>query len=261
MSASTQNQALCALLFLYRSVLARPLDNLPEITRVRTPPHLPVVLTRAEVRAVLRHLSGVPGIVASLLYGSGLRLLECLALRVKDLDLERGEITVRQGKGRKDRITMLPSSVVPALRTHLDAVHRLHEQDLAVGLGRVVMPDALDLKYKGAATSWPWQFAFPAGRICRDPRWGSPTRFHLHETVIQREMTAAVRKSGVTKRATCHSLRHSFATHLLEDGYDIRTVQELLGHARREHDDDLHARAESRRPGREEPGGPALGAA
>jgi integron integrase len=230
-SAATQNQALSALLFLYAHVVQRPLGSLPVVTRVRTPPRLPVVLTRSEVRQLLETLDGVPQLVATLLYGSGLRVLEALSLRVKDLDLERGALTVRQAKGRKDRQTMLPGSLVPGLRLHLEAVRRLHESDLARGLGRAVLPDALDAKYPNAGHSWPWQFVFPAGRICRDRRWGPPNGFHVHESVIQRAVAAAARAAAIPKRVSCHTLRHSFATHLLEDGYDIRTVQELLGHA------------------------------
>jgi integron integrase len=230
-SASTQNQALCALLFLYAHVIRQPLGTLPVVTRVRTPPRLPVVLTRGEVRQLLGRLEGVPRLVAALLYGSGLRLLEGLSLRVKDLDLERLEITVRQGKGRKDRKTMLPASMATDLCSHLHTVKRQHEADLAAGLGRVVLPDALDVKYPNAGHSWPWQFVLPAARICRDARWGPPSRFHLHESVIQRAVADASRTAGLPKRVSCHTLRHSFATHLLEDGYDIRTVQELLGHA------------------------------
>jgi integron integrase len=230
-SASTQNQALNALLFLYRSVLHRELEPFHGIVRARTPVRLPVVLTRDEVRRVLAALEGVPRLVASLLYGSGLRLLECLELRVKDIDLERCEITVRRGKGGKDRRTVLPSSSVPTLATHLARVQSVHDADLARGLGRVVMPDALRVKYPNADRSWPWQFVFPAARICGDRRFGAPTRFHLHESAVQRAVTDAVRRAGISKRAGCHTLRHSFATHLLEDGYDIRTVQELLGHA------------------------------
>jgi integron integrase len=229
-SASTQNQALSAVVFLYEHVIRKALGDIPVVTRVRTPARLPVVLTRGEVRQLLGRLENVPRLVAALLYGSGLRLLEGLSLRVKDLDLERLEITVRQGKGRKDRKTMLPASQATDLRGHLESVKRQHDADLAQGLGRVVLPDALDVKYPNAGRSWPWQFVFPAARVCRDPRWGPPSRFHLHESVIQRAVASASRAEGLPKRVSCHSLRHSFATHLLEDGYDIRTVQELLGH-------------------------------
>lgn len=231
-SASTQNQALCAILFMYRTVLNQPLPNAMDgLVRARKPTTLPTVLTRSEVRAVIGQLTGTPALIASLLYGSGLRLLECLELRVKDVDLETRQLTIRQGKGRKDRVTMLALSTVPQLRAHLDTVHQLHQTDLRQGLGRVVLPHRLADKYPNSDRSWAWQFAFPAGRVCREPRWGSPTRFHLHESVVQRAVTEAVRRSGITRRASCHTLRHSFATHLLEDGYDIRTVQELLGHA------------------------------
>ena len=230
-SASTQNQALSAVLFLYKEVLATPIGQVDGVVRASTPPRLPVVLSRREVAAVLERLEGVQWIVASLLYGAGLRLLEALALRVKDIDLERRELTVRQGKGRKDRRTMLPEATRERLVAHLATVRRQHDTDLAQGFGRVVLPDGLSRKYPNAPREWPWQFVFPAARICRDPRWGGPTRFHLHESVIQRAVVTAVRLSGITKRASCHTFRHSFATHLLEAGYDIRTVQELLGHA------------------------------
>jgi len=230
-SASTQNQALNALLFLYRTVLRIDLPTFSGIVRARTPARLPVVLTRDEVRKVLATLHGTPRLVASLLYGAGLRLNEALSIRVKDLDLERSELIVRRGKGGKDRRTVLPVSLRPALTAHLESVRTLHETDLARGLGRVVLPDALREKYPHADRSWPWQFVFPAARICRNPEYGAPTRFHIHESAIQRAVTVAVRQSGISKRAGCHTLRHSFATHLLEDGYDIRTVQELLGHA------------------------------
>ncbi|MGE0043653.1 MAG: integron integrase [Vicinamibacterales bacterium] len=230
-AASTQNQALNALLFLYHAVLRRELAPFRGVVRARTPVRIPTVLSRDEIRRVLACMNGTSKLVASLLYGSGLRLLEALELRVKDVDLDRGELTVRRGKGGKDRRTVLPASIRPALTTHLAAVRALHESDLARGLGRVALPDALRRKYPNADRSWPWQFVFPATRICRDPQYGPPTRFHLHESAVQRAVTDAVHRSGITKRAGCHTLRHSFATHLLEDGYDIRTVQELLGHA------------------------------
>jgi integron integrase len=181
-----------------------------------------VVLTRTEVTGALAHLRGTPKLVVGLLYGAGLRLREALELRVKDVDFEREQILVRQGKERKDRMTMLPTRAKSDLSEHLDKVRTQHAADLSAGLGRVPLPEALDRKYPNAGTSWPWQFVFPAGRVCR---------YHLHESAVQRAVADALRRAGIAKRATCHSFRHSFATHLLEDGYDIRTVQELLGHA------------------------------
>ncbi len=200
------------------------------VVRARQPFRLPVVLSRQEVAAVLAPLDGSMWIIGMLLYGAGLRLGECLTLRVKDLDFERSQIVVRRGKGQKDRVTMLPAAVVEPLRGHLEAVRRLHATDLEHGTGRVVLPDALERKYPNAASEWGWQFVFPSARICRDPRWGPPSRFHLHESAVQKAVAAAVRQSGVAKRVGPHTFRHLFATHLLEDGYDIRTVQELLGH-------------------------------
>jgi integron integrase len=229
-SASTQNQALSAVLFLYRAVLRRELGDLPSVARARTPERLPVVLSRREVAKVLGEMAGPVRLIASLLYGSGLRLSECLELRVKDVDFDARQIVVRRGKGAKDRVTMLPAVVVDDLQRHLAAGRRQHQADLVQGVGRVALPFGLGQKYPSAATDWAWQFVFPAARVCRDPRWGPPGRFHLHETAVQRAVTAAVRRAGITKPAGCHTFRHSFATHLLEDGYDIRTVQELLGH-------------------------------
>jgi integron integrase len=230
-SASTQNQALSAVLFLYREVLCQEVGDLQPVVRARTPERLPVVLSRGEVSAVLSHLDGTMRLVVLLLYGSGLRLRECLELRVKDIDFERDQLIVRRGKGQKDRVTTLPSAARPLLVAHLEAVRRQHHDDLAGGLGRVVLPYALDRKCPRASTEWAWQFVFPASRICRDPAFGPPSRFHVHESVIQRAVAEAARRAGIPKRVSCHTFRHSFATHLLEDGYDIRTVQELLGHA------------------------------
>jgi integron integrase len=226
-AASTQTQALSALLFLYRAVIGEVSD----VPRARTVHHVPVVLSAGDVRKVLGKLTGAPRLVASLLYGAGLRLQECLELRVKDLDFDRREITVRRGKGKKDRRVMLPETVREALTAHLQVVRQQHELDVQSGVGRVVLPEALERKFPGAALEWRWQFVFPAGRICRDPQFGLPSRFHVHETAIQRAVTTAARAAGVTARVTCHTFRHSFATHLLESGSDIRTVQELLGHA------------------------------
>ncbi len=189
-----------------------------------------MVLTRDEVTAVLGELSGQEWLVAALLYGAGIRLSECLDLRVKDVEFGSHQVIVRSGKGAKDRRAPLPTTLVPILTQHLDGVQRLHTRDLAAGFGRVSLPDALAIKYPQASRDWLWQFVFPAGRICRDPRWGAPSRYHLHESVVQRAVTAASRRTGIAKRVSCHSFRHSFATHLLEDGTDIRTVQELLGH-------------------------------
>ena len=229
-SASTQNQALGALLFLYRHVLRIDLDHLEGVERARMPEQLPVVLTRAEVRAVLAQMSGVPWLVAMLLYGSGLRLSEALDLRVKDADFDRRAVAVKRGKGAKDRMVPLPALLVLPLRNHLHHVRAQFERDRAAGLGGVALPEGLARKYPNAGVEWPWQWVFPAGRVCRDPAYGAASRFHLHETAIQREVARAVRAAGLAKRAGCHTFRHSFATHLLEDGHDIRTIQELLGH-------------------------------
>ena len=230
-SASTQNQALSAILFLYRSVLSIELGVVDGIVRATSPRRLPVVLSRAEVAAILGRLDDATWLVVTLLYGAGLRLQEALELRVKDIDLECWRLIVRQGKGRRDRVALLPERVRDRLVVHLDGVRRQHDADVKAGFGRVPLPEALDRKYPDAGESWVWQFVFPAARLCRDPRWGPPCRFHLHESAIQRTVAAAIRGAGISKRASCHTFRHSFATHLLEDGYDIRTVQELLGHA------------------------------
>ena len=229
-SASTQNQALSALLFLYRAVLGMEVGAIGRVPRARVPTRMPLVLSRDEVAAVMKHLTGQVWVIVVFLYGSGLRIAECLELRVKDIDFDRHQIVVRRGKGQKDRRTMMPVAVRERLQAHLSVVKRQHEHDLAHGAGRVVLPFALDRKYPNAATDWAWQFVIPAGRICRDSRWGPPSRSHLHETVVQKAVAEAVREAGLVKRASPHTFRHCFATHLLEDGYDIRTVQELLGH-------------------------------
>lgn len=229
-SQSTQGQALAALLFLYRHVLDRPLEGASRLPRGRAPTRLPVVLSRDEVQRVLARLSGVYRLVGWLLYGGGMRLMEGITLRVKDLDLERCEVTIRRGKGAKDRVTVLPGSLVAPLRGHLERMREQHQRDLADGAGWVELPGALGRKYPNAGRSWPWQWVFPATRRYRDGATGEERRHHLHESAVQRRMAEAVRASGIGKRASCHTLRHSFATHLLQAGYDIRTVQELLGH-------------------------------
>jgi integron integrase len=229
-SASTQNQALAGILFMYKHVLVREIEDLGPVTRARKPKRLPVVLTRDEVVDVLACLRGDKRLMAALMYGSGLRLTECLRLRVQDIDLKTGEIMVRSGKGDKDRVTVLAESCRQPLVEQLQYARRVHDQDLAEGWGRVELPNALDRKYPKASAEWPWQWVFPQETRWRDPETGAEGRHHVHETILQRAVAEAVRQSGVAKHATCHTFRHSFATHLLETGYDIRTIQELLGH-------------------------------
>ena len=224
---STQQQALSALLLFYRDVMGKPLGNLGLVRNARAPIRLPVVLTRSEVQRVLEELEGVYRTIGMLLYGAGLRLREAVTLRVKDLDFGRGELTVRRGKGAKDRVTVLPERIRGVLAAQLESVKALHQKDLAIGAGRVALPR----KLPNAAADWVWQWVFPATRLYRRAADGRVGRHHLHPTAVQRSMTRAVRAAGLTKRASCHTLRHSFATHLIEAGYDIRTIQELLGHS------------------------------
>lgn len=229
-SASTQNQALSALLFLYRHVIGREIGDLGEVIRARKPRRLPVVMTREETKAVLGHLEGDRWLMGMLMYGAGLRLMECLRLRVQDIDFSRSEIHIRDGKGGKDRITMLPHAVKAKLQEHLGKVKAVHEKDLAEGWGRVLLPAALERKYPNASKEWRWQWVFPQENRWINRQTKQQGRHHIDESLVQKAVRAAVAKSSLVKRATCHSFRHSFATHLLEDGYDIRTVQELLGH-------------------------------
>lgn len=229
-SVSTQTQALSALLFLYRHVLGHKLGDFGDLVRARASRRLPVVLTVGEVKAVLAQLHGDRWLMASLMYGSGLRLTECLELRVADLDLARLEIIVRDGKGSKDRRTMLPRSITPTLNEQLRKTKAVHRRDLAEGWGRVALPGALARKYPHASVEWRWQWVFPQERRWRNSKTGEEGRHHVHGTVMQRAMKEAVYRAAIDKHASCHTLRHSFATHLLEAGYDIRTIQELLGH-------------------------------
>ncbi len=230
-SASTQNQALAALLFFFRIVVDKPVGEIGEVIRAKKPKRLPVVFSRDEVRAVFSRLEGDKLLAAMLLYGSGLRIMECLSLRVQDIDFAKNEILVRHGKGSKDRRTMFPSSLRAPLQEHLSRVKAIHCQDLQEGWGRVALPDNLDKKYPNASADWAWQWVFPQERRWRDTSRGVEGRHHLDESILQRAVHEALLRAGIAKRASCHTFRHSFATHLIEDGYDIRTVQELLGHS------------------------------
>jgi integron integrase len=230
-AASTQNQALHAILFLYRDVLKLVLPWLDQIARAKKPQRLPVVFTREEVKALLAQLQGTTWLMAMLTYGSGLRLLECLRLRVKDVDFHYKQLMVRDAKGQKDRVTMLPHSLIDPMRTHLARVRQLHEIDLRDGFGRVYLPHALATKYPTADREWAWQYVFPSSRRSIDPGSGIERRHHAAEDALQRAVKQAIRRANIVKPGSVHTLRHSFATHLLESGYDIRTVQELLGHA------------------------------
>jgi integron integrase len=229
-AASTQNQALSALLFLYRHVLGKDLERPVDFARAKRPRHLPTVLTKVEVVRVLGFLSGTHQLMAKLLYGGGLRLMECVRLRVKDLDFAQHQIVVRDGKGMKDRITMLPGAAVPFLQDHLRHVKQLHQDDLRAGYGKVYLPFALERKYPNANGEWIWQYVFPASSLSVDPRSGVTRRHHIASSALQKAIRKAAVQAGIDKRVSCHTFRHSFATHLLQGHYDIRTVQELLGH-------------------------------
>jgi integron integrase len=229
-SASTQNQALCAIIFLYKHVLNKEIGKLEELVWAKKSKRTPVVFAREEAKAVLDNLTDTNWIMAKLLYGAGLRLTECLQLRVKDIDFRYKQIVVRDAKGDKDRVTMLPEKTIEPLKKHLEKVKQQHEQDIKKGFGMVYLPDALERKYRNANKEWSWQYVFPATQISTDPRTKVRRRHHIYETVLQKAVKVAIQKAGITKQASCHTFRHSFATHLLENGYDIRTIQELMGH-------------------------------
>ncbi len=229
-ASSTQNQALNALMFLYRHVMKQPIVELDEFARAKRPKRLPVVLTRADISSLFQQMSGRDKLMAALLYGTGMRLMECIRLRVQDVDFEYQQIIVRNGKGRKDRVVPLPKRLSDPLRQHLNRVNITHNEDLKRGFGEVFLPHALSRKYPNAATEWRWQYVFPSSRLSVDPRSGNVRRHHIHENGLQKAIKKASRAAGINKHVNCHALRHSFATHLLESGYDIRTVQELLGH-------------------------------
>jgi len=229
-AASTQNQAFSAVLFLYRHILKQNLDMLENVTRAKRSQKLPVVFTTQEIKAIFAHLEGNKWLMANLLYGAGLRLQECLQLRVKDIDFGYNQIVVRNGKGQKDRVTMLPNCVTNRLQQHLQAVQAIHQNDLKKGFGEVYLPYALARKYKNANKEWAWQYVFPSQSLSKDTRSQKTRRHHIHESIIQKALKRAIRMAQIHKPGSCHSLRHSFATHLLESGYDIRTIQDLLGH-------------------------------